>query len=87
MKELQEDGTLAVWANKLVESLKTVKDAAKVQEILAAIYKYSGLSDVVAGIKGTASAVGTLAGGGSLKDAMKAMDQAGAGGFYGQKVR
>lgn len=88
MKELQEDGTLAVWANKLVESLKTAKDAAKgTGKALAAIYKYSGLSDVVAGIKGAASAVGTLAGGGSLKDAMKAMDQAGAGGFYGQKVR
>jgi len=85
--KLTTDGTIDVWANRTVKALETVKDVLSgLGEGLKILYKFSGLSDAMAFVKGGAMVAGTIAGGGSFKDAMGAGGQGLATGFYGEKI-
>ena len=47
MRELNEDGTIELWAQHVADALREVRDMAKdVGTVLGAIWDYSGLSDV-----------------------------------------
>lgn len=102
MKQLREDGSIAVWANnfgkameKVAEWCKDVVDGMKaVGNGISWLYEHSGLSDLVqhnvGGVQGSMSAIGTLMGGGSIKDAAKAFKDTYAEemskGFYSNKL-
>lgn len=102
MRKLREDGSIAVWANdfgaameKVVTWCKDVVDGMKaVGNGISWLYEHSGLSDIVqhqvGGFMGGVNAIGTLVGGGSMKDAAKAFTKTYAEemskGFYGSKL-
>ena len=102
MKGLEEDGTLAVWAEKVKSAISVVVDkCAEAVEAIKAIgkaiswmYERSGMSDVWhtvnSRVQGVASGVGTLVGGGSLSDAAAEYKRASmeeiAKGYYGGKL-
>lgn len=85
LKELNEDGTVEVWADKVAGALGKVVDGASacakaVGAVVGAVYKYTGLSDMWYTAKGlldgTGAAVGTfvggIAGGGGVWESTKA---------------
>lgn len=87
MKELEEDGSIAVWANRTVSTLTEVKDGAiAVGKAISWLYERSGLSDAVSSVKGFAQGVATqvtrtavgIAEGEGVWDALKAGKQEGS---------
>lgn len=87
MKELEEDGTIAVWADRAVSALTEVKDGAlAVGKAISWLYEQSGLSDVVSSVKGVAQGVATqvtrtaagISEGEGVWDALKAGRQEGS---------
>lgn len=87
MKELEEDGSIAVWANRTVNTLTEVKDGAiAVGKAISWLYERSGLSDAVSSVKGFAQGVAThvtrtavgIAEGEGVGDALKAGAQEGS---------
>ena len=102
MKDLEESGALAAWAEKTRQALDVVVDKAKevvdavsgIGTAIGAIYEKTGISDLWHGansiVQGAASAIGTVVGGGSLSDASKEYDRASmeeiAKGYYGRKM-
>lgn len=81
MKELEEDGSIAVWAHRIVSTLTEVKDGAiAVGKAISWLYERSGLSDAVSSVKGFAQGVATqvtrtavgIAEGEGVVDALKA---------------
>lgn len=75
MRELNEDGTIEVWAQHVADALREVRDMAKdVGTVLGAIWDYSGLSDVY------------HVGMGALKSSTYSLFRAGAGIYNGEGV-
>ena len=81
LTQLVEDGTVEVWADKVVGALgKVVDGVSACAKALDAVYKYTGLSDMWYTAKGvldgTGAAVGTfvggIAGGGGVWESTKA---------------
>lgn len=102
MRSMREDGSIEDWAEGAASAIVTV--AEKISEAIqgfkalgsAAVWLYekSGVSDLWHGansiVQGAAGAIGTLAGGGSLKDASISWNEDSAAeitkGFYGRKA-
>lgn len=102
MRRLQEDGSIAAWAESFGQSLGKVVDKCKeATEAIKAIasgvewlYERSGISDAIHGVnsvvQGAFSAIGTAIGGGGWGEIGKAYDQASldeiSKGYYGRKL-
>ena len=99
IQQLTEDGTIAVWADKVKSAIESVisyfRNFADVcGGAVDFVWKKLGLSDAYRGVtsvfQGASAAVGTLAGGGSLSDAGKAYEKASveemAKGHYTRKM-
>ena len=83
LKRLNEDGSIKSWAETSAQALNTViKALSATGSLIGNLYKYSGAKDVVnfghgllEGVGGGVGAfIGTLAGGGSIGDALKESD-------------
>lgn len=81
LSELNENGTIEEWAKNVAHWFSAVVDGAKtVAGWISAIYKYSGLADVVnlaqgmgkGALDAVGGAVGAIAGGGGIGDAWRA---------------
>ena len=102
MRRLQEDGSIAAWAEDFGQSLGKVVDKCKeaVEAIKAIasgvewLYERSGLSDAVHGVnsvvQGAASAIGAAIGGGGWDEIGKAYNEASieemGKGYYTRKL-
>ena len=102
MRRLQEDGSIAAWAEDFGQNLGKVVDKCKeaVEGIKAIasgvewLYERSGLSDAVHGVnsvvQGAASAIGTAIGGGGWDEIGKAYNEASieemGKGYYTRKL-
>lgn len=88
MNELQESGAVLRWAENAKKAFDTVIEwAIKAKNAIVGLYKLSGMSDLISGIKGVASAARTLAGGGSAWEAAEAyLKEMVKGGYYSQKI-
>jgi len=86
--ELQENGDIAVWADRAVKAIETVAESAKAAgKALSWLYTRSGLSDTLGTVKGIARGAGTLAGGGGWREAVAAYGSGKAEGYWGGKLR
>jgi hypothetical protein len=82
LNELKENGDIAVWASNAKKALDTIRESlVVVGNGLSSIYKWSGLSDVVANIKGVSAAAGAVAGG-DFKNAFRAYQEQAVQGNY-----
>lgn len=82
LKELRENGDIAVWADRVLTSLNAVsKVVSTVTSALSAAYKWSGVQDTVAMTKGVWAAAGA-ASTGDFKGMGKAFAREAAGGNY-----
>lgn len=95
LKRLTEDGSIAVWADKMASAVTSVIDKLKqAGEGISFLWNKTGLSDLWHGansvIQGTGAAIGTLVGGGSLSDVGAAYEEAAveemAKGHYARKM-
>jgi tape measure domain-containing protein len=95
LKRLTEDGSIAVWADKMASAVTSVIGKLKeAGEVVSFLWNKTGLSDVWHGVnsvvQGTGAAIGTLVGGGSLSDAGAAFEEASveemAKGHYTRKM-
>lgn len=99
LQELTEDGSIAVWADRIAQSLTKIVDKIKdTWEGAAAagdfLWNKLGLSDVWHNansvVQGVGAGIGTLVGGGSLSDAGKAYEEAAVEemgkGYYTRKM-
>lgn len=76
LKELRQNGDIAVWANRVKSVLNDIKDTVNgLNKAFQWLYKWSGAKDVKAMVHGGGAFAGTLAGGGSFKDASRAADK------------
>jgi len=88
LQELNEDGTIAVWADKAVKAINMVKEAAGMAaQALGWLYRRSGASDAVAQVRGLSRGVGAVLGGGGFGDVGRQYQSGLATGFYGGKVQ
>lgn len=90
MKQLREDGTIAVWANKVGRAFADVAEFAKncAKAVGKVVEVYGKIRDWMAEKGAEVGAyVGTLIGGGSLDDAAKAGADAGRSERRAQKDR
>lgn len=95
LKRITEDGSIAVWADKMASAVTSVIGKLKeAGEAVSFLWNKTGLSDVWHGVnsvvQGTGAAIGTLVGGGSLSDAGAAFEEASveemAKGHYTRKM-
>ena len=95
LKRLTEDGSIAVWADKMASAVTSVIDKLKeAGEGISFLWQKTGLSDLWHGansvIQGAGAAIGTLVGGGSLSDVGAAYEEAAveemAKGHYTRKM-
>ena len=102
LADLAESGTLDEWADNAARALgrfgaklsETVQGVRALGSAAEWLWKKSGASDLWHGansiVQGTGALIGTLVGGGSLRDAARAYDEASAEeiakGFYGGKI-
>lgn len=87
LKRLNEDGSLAVWADKLVRGLSQVREAAEgAAKVVEKLYRYSGLQDAVGVVKGMSRMAGAWAGGADEGGRVAAFGSGMAEGHYGGKL-
>jgi len=86
LDNLVTSGTIAVWADKAVRALETVKTAAKsAWDGIKWAYNVSGVSDTVGTLRGVARAAGALSTG-DIAGAGTAYLSGKATGYYGGKL-
>lgn len=81
LKRLTEDGSIAVWADKMASAVTSVIDKLKqADEGISFLWNKTGLSDLWHGansiLQGVSAGFGTLVGGGSFGDAFNAYEAA-----------
>ena len=95
LKRLTEDGSIAVWADKMASAVTSVIDKLKqAGEGISFLWQKTGLSDLWHGansiLQGVSAGFGTLVGGGSLSDVGAAYEEAAveemAKGHYARKM-
>ena len=87
LQELNEDGTIAVWADKAVKAINMVKEAAGwAAQALSWLYRKSGVSDVVGTVRAVSRATGAVLGGGGLSDIAQQYASGKATGYYGGMI-
>lgn len=87
LQELNEDGTIAVWADKAVKAINMVKEAAGwAAQALSWLYQKSGVSDAVGTVRAVSRATGAVLGGGGLSDIAQQYASGKATGYYGGMI-